>query len=249
MGLATCADINQRAMFLLQDSGLAASVAQSVGVNPTSTPGVTSAPSALSNVRWTVPEVLKWISDAQRAIVLLRPNSYNYVATAPMVRGVRQTIPVDGWLLLTANANWDMATSEYGRAITLATFDQMNRQFPNWRSDAKNKLAYNYMFDLTDQKAFYVWPPNDGSGALEMNYSRIPPEMTDMAQPITLDDIFIPPMTDYVLMRASMKDAEFGPGLQYAGYFQQLFQSQVFAKDSAEKEQNPDAGLPPTSNR
>ncbi len=212
-------------------------------------PRADGAPSTTSNIRWTEEEILLWITDAQRAIVLLRPNSYNWVDNVPLKKGARQAIPTDGWVLLTANANVDPATLEYGRAVTLATFDQMNRQFPNWRADAKNKLAYNYLFDLTDQKAFYVWPPNDGTGMVELNYSRTPPALTDMTQAITLDDIYVPAMVDYVCMRASMKDAEFGPGLQYAQAFQGSFMAQVMGKDAGEKEQNPDAGLPPTSNR
>ena len=244
MGLTTGTEINRRAVLLMQDSGITATAGTGGGIVP-----APDAPGTPANVRWTVEEMLKWISDGQRAIVLLRPNSNNKVAEIPLVAGPRQRLPDDGWLLLTANANTDGA-SNYGRGVTLATFDAMNRQLPNWRADAKSKLVYNYMFDLTDQKAFYIWPPNDGTGHLEINYSAQPPEMTDLDQTIAIDDIFVPVLVDYVCMRCSTKDAEFSPdGLGYAQFFQGLFTTGLFGKDSAEKEQNPDAALPERSNR
>lgn len=244
MGFATAADVNRRAMYLLQDSGFATGA--TTGAGSADGPAVV----AQSNLRWSTPEMLLWITDAQRAIVQLRPNTYNSVTSVNLIRGVRQRIPLDGWLLLTVNSNMSgPAWDQYGRAVTLATFDQLNRQMPNWRADPQNPVVYNYMFDITDQKAFYVWPPNDGSGAVELNYSKSPPLLTDMTQNIALDDIFIPAMVDYVCARAAIKDAEFGPGLQYYTAFSQSFMTMVAGKDAAEKSSNPDAGLPPVSNR
>lgn len=244
MGTLTGAEINRRAILLMQDAGITVAAGSGGGIVPAD-----DFPGQPSNVRWTVEEMLKWISDGQREIVLLRPNSNNKVAEIPLVAGPRQRLPDDGWLLLTANANTD-GSGNYGRAVTLTTFDAMNRQLPNWRADDKSPIAYNYMFDLTDQKAFLVWPPNDGTGHIEVNYSAQPPEMTDMAQLISIDDIFAPVLTDYVCMRCSMKDAEFTPdGPAYAAHFQQLFMGALGGKDAGEKEQNPDAALPERSNR
>lgn len=237
MGYATAADINRRAVYLLQDSGV--TTGNSSGVLPTA-----------SNVRWTTDEMLLWITDAQRAIVQLRPNSYNQVIVVNLITGVRQRIPLDGWLLLTVNSNMaGPGWANYDRAVTLATFDQMNRQLPMWRSDPQNPKVVNYMFDVTDQKAFYVWPPNDGTGAVEINYSKSPPLLTDMTQNIALDDIFIPSMVDYVCGRCSMKDAEFGPGVQYNNVFMQNFMTGITGTDTGANKTNPDAGLPPGSNR
>jgi hypothetical protein len=234
MGFATAADINRRAVYMMQDSGFAS----------TNDP---SQISTSSNLRWTTDEMLLWITDSQRALVALRPNSYNVVAGVPLVAGVRQLIPADGWLLMTVNAN--MVGTDYGRAVTLTTFDQMNRQWPNWRADKKNAVAYNYMFDLTDSKAFYIWPPNDGTGKVELNYSKSPPLLKAMTDTIALDDIYIPAMLQYVCAQMSLKDAEFGPGLQYNQAFTQSFMTLVMGKDAGEKEENPDAALPPQSNR
>jgi hypothetical protein len=241
MGRAIAADINRRVVYLLQDSGLnTGAVSQSGSADG---PPVASQ----SNLRWSVDELLLWITDAQRAIVQLRPHSNNIVAVVPLVAGPRQRIPIDGWLLLTVNSN--MAGSVYGRAVTLATFDQLNRQLPGWRGDKMNPVAYNYLFDSTDQKAFYVWPPNDGTGGVELNYSATPPLVNQLTDSISLDDIFVPPIVDYVCARAALKDSEFGPGLQFSTNFMQSFMVTLTGKDAGEKSQNPDAALPPMSNR
>jgi hypothetical protein len=249
VGTVTCQEINRRVILLMQDAGISVDPASGVGSGPLGiTRENTQDNATLPNIRWTVEEILMWITDAQRATTLLRPNSNNVVAPVKLTSGIRQKLPTSGWLLLTANANMD-AAGNYGRAVTLTSMDQMNRMFPNWRADPKGPVAYNYIYDLTDQKAFYVWPPNDGTGIVECNYAATPVEQTDMSQPIQLDDIFVPPLVDYCAMRASVKDAEFGPGLQYAAHFQQLFTMQLGGKDAGEKEQNPDAALPPASNR
>ena len=242
MGTITVGAINQRAIYMLQDVGINTSTSRGVGADARAGSSIQS-----MNVRWTVPELLMWISDAQRAIVQLKPNSYNVVEPVPLVPGVRQVLPATDWLLLTVNAN--MIGTDYGRAVILSTVDEMNRQYPNWRADKKNKQVNTYMFDITDQKAFYVWPPNDGTGMVECNISRSPPEVTDLASVISLDDIFVPNITDYVCMRAAMKDAEFGPGLNYAQVFMGTFMSMLTGKDGAEKETNPTVDLPPGSNR
>ncbi len=83
----------------------------------------------------------------------------------------------------------------------------------------------------------------------ELNMSATPPEVASMTQLLSLDDIFLPPIVDYVCARASIKDAEFGPGLQYNSAFMQNFMLTITGKDAGEKEQNPDAALPPVSNR
>jgi len=234
--------VNERVLYQMQDVGMPA--------NPQSgTPTPGGIVTQYGNIRWTVEEILDWITDAQRAITLLRPNSNNFVGVIPLAQGPRQKLPNGGWFLLTVNNNMDSTGTKYGRAITLTTFDMLNRENPNWRSDPPSSIAYNYTFDLTDQKAFFVWPPNDGTGYCECNWVKTPDQHTDMTQIIELDDIFMPIIVDYCCMRASMKDAEYGPGLEYSKYFQGLFMAQLTGKDQAEKEQSPDAALPTKSNR
>lgn len=53
-----------------------------------------------TNVRWTRVELLGWLNDGQRQIVLMTPASTNKVQTVQLVAGTRQSIPTDGWTLL-----------------------------------------------------------------------------------------------------------------------------------------------------
>jgi hypothetical protein len=240
VGTLTCQEVNRRVILLMQDAGITVDPASGTG---TGVLQITPSQDTVNqpNIRWTIEEILMWITDAQRTITLLRPNSNNIVAAVPLVPGIRQSLPPDGWLLLSINANMD-DTGGYGRAVTFTTMAQMNRQFPNWRTDLRNPVAYNYIYDLTDRKAFYVWPPNDGTGMIECNYAATPHEHLAMTETIQLDDIFVPVVVDYCAMRASTKDAEFGPGLQYAAHFQGLFTLQMGGEGAAESTQNPSPG-------
>jgi hypothetical protein len=216
----TANDVLLRAALLLNDSGFAAG-------------GVAA------NTRWSADELLDWASDAQRQIVLLRPNANNQVATIPLVRGTRQTLPSNGWLLISCNRNMQNGSGARGvRQIQRGTLDAQN---PNWHADPMNKLAWNYMYDVQDQRAFYVYPPNDGSGSLEINFSAMPDQLTSVSSPIVLDTLWLTPLVDYVCFRALSKDAEFAGGAQLAQLYYQAFSTAVVGRDQAEKDDSPDS--------
>lgn len=217
----TVQDVITRATLLLNDRGNAA-----VG--------------AAANTRWSVDELTEWVSDAQRQIVLMRPSAYNKVASVPLVAGTRQSIPADGWLMMGAYRNLS-STGAAGRAVRQVervTLDTIN---PNWHADAPTAAAWNYTYDVQDQRSFYIYPPNDGTGHLEVNYSSMPAQLVNLTDPLSLDQIYLTPMVDYTCFRALSKDAEFAGGAGLAQTFFQAFQTAIIGRDQAEKQDSPDA--------
>lgn len=217
----TVQDVITRATLLLNDRGNAA-----VG--------------AAANTRWSVSELTEWVSDAQRQIILMRPSALNVVASTPMVAGTRQAIPADGWLMMGASRNLT-STGAPGRAVRQVervTLDTIN---PNWHMDPASPTAWNYTYDVQDQRAFYVYPPNDGTGFIEVNYSRMPDQLVNLTDTLALDQIYLTPMVDYTCFRAFSKDAEFAGGSTLAQTFYQAFQTAIMGRDQAEKQDSPDA--------
>ena len=201
--------------------------------------------SDLSAVRWSRAELLDWINDAQRTIVLMAPNSTNYTTTVQMAAGTRQTIPSDGWVLLDVYRNMGTTGSIPGRAIRLVSKELLDGFNPDWHSDSPTTAVKNYLFDTQDQTAFWVYPPSDGTGRIQINYARLPVPCSTENDPIYVNDILQTAVLDYVLYRACSKDAEYAPGLELAAGYWASFTTALGLKGEAEKINNPNLTLMP----
>lgn len=198
-----------------------------------------------TNVRWTRAELLGWINDAQRQIVIMSPNATNKVSTYKLEVGTRQTIPSDGWTLLNVIRYMGTDGLKPGRAIRVASQQVMDAYNPNWHSATPSVVPQSYVFDQQDQTVFYVYPPNTGKGYVQVNYSPEPTDLTAETQVIGLRDIFQTAILDYVLYRACSKDAEYAPGLQLAAGYLNTFNSAMGIKQSSELANSPNQNLQP----
>lgn len=196
-----------------------------------------------SNTRWTRAELLGWINDAQRQIVLMSPNATNKVAVYKLETGTRQSIPSDGWTLLDVIRYMGTDGTKPGRAIRIASQEVMDAFNPNWHSATPSVVPQSYMFDQQDQTVFYVYPPNTGKGYVQVNYSPEPVDLTAETQTINVRDIFQTAILDYVLYRACSKDAEYAPGIALAGGYLQTFMASMNAKAKSETANSPNQML------
>lgn len=197
----------------------------------------------ISNVRWTRAELLGWINDAQRQIVILSPNATNKVATIKLDAGTRQSIPSDGWTLLNVIRYMGTDGLKPGRALRIASQEIMDAYDPNWHAAVPTVVPQTYVFDLQDQTVFYIYPPNNGKGYVQLNYSPDPVDLTAETQVINVRDIFETAILDYVLYRACSKDAEYAPGLELAKGYLSTFMASMGQKDKSEKDNSPNQSL------
>jgi hypothetical protein len=126
-----------------------------------------------------------------------------------------------------------------GRAIRLASREQIDSFNPDWHSDTPAATPKHYIFDLQDQTAFFVYPPNTGTGYIEINYSPDPSDLVSESETIKLNNIFETVILDYVLYRACSKDAEYAPGIQLAAGYLSTFMSAMGQKSQSEAENSP----------
>jgi hypothetical protein len=196
-----------------------------------------------NNIKWLRVELLGYLNDAQRQIVLMLPSSSNTTTTVKMVAGTRQTIPSDGWLLLDVYRNMGTAGATPGRAVRIISKELMDGFNPDWHADSAATIVKNYLFDEQDQTAFWVYPPSNGNGYVQINYSKVPADLTSETQPIGLNDIFQTVILDYILYRAYSKDAEYAPGLQLAQGYWATLTAALGAKTSAETTNSPNLSL------
>lgn len=190
-------------------------------------------------VRWFDNELLAWISDGQRVIALVRPDSCVSNSTLTLVAGTKQTIPGDGLRLLDVTRNID-AGGNGGRVVRHVDRDVLDTQNVNWHSESGQLTIKNFVYDNRDPKTFYVYPPATSSSKLEIIYSKNPTDVTTTGASIAVADIYADPLLNYVLYRAYSKDADFAQNASLSTSYFQIFGSMLGLKTSKDAAFSPD---------
>lgn len=165
-------------------------------------------------IRWSDDELVLWVNDAQRQIVLLKPDALATTAVLTLVDGTLQTLPAEANRLLRAVRNMSAASDGTGgRPVRVVDREALDAQNPNWHNPvitgfaAHGTTVKNYIYDEQDPLAFYVFPGVSGSAFLEVVYAKTPAAVA-ISGSISLSDIYSPSITDYILYRAYQKEAE-----------------------------------------
>jgi len=189
-----------------------------------------------TGVRWLDAELLRYMNDAQREIVNLRPDSSADHANVQLATGTEQTIPDVGLRLIKVVRNMSAAggSATGKRVIRIVDREILDSQEPNWHDptvtgDAAHvAIVKHYVFDEDDPRKYYVYPGVSGNAFVEIVFSRSPTDFANTSSAVSyLDDIYANAIIDYVLYRAYMKDAEFAGNAQRASSHYQLFAGSV----------------------
>jgi hypothetical protein len=199
-----------------------------------------------TNVRWPTTELLRYLNDSQREIVLLRPDaSVTTAAVALTANETKQSLPTSGVRLLDVTRNMGTAGSTPGTAIRLISREVLDTQVSTWHSDTGQTVVKHYVFDPRNPKIFYVYPRVHASTAVyvELVYSSSPADVSAIGNTITLDDIYANAMIDFMLYRAYSKDAEYAANSAYASQHYQSFLTSLGLKGKTDDNVNPNQRL------
>jgi hypothetical protein len=168
-----------------------------------------------SSIRWPVNELVRYLNDGQREIVLYRPDSMVTNTSLTLEAGTKQRLPSNGAKLIEVIRN----TNGTKKSVRLVNREILDAQMPGWHALTGGTEILHYMYDPRDPKTFYVYPPSVGSAAsLEIVYSAYPTDITEPADgavytaisgDISVPDIYGNVLQDYILYRAYMKDSEY----------------------------------------
>ncbi len=176
-----------------------------------------------TSIRWPVNELVRYLNDGQREVVLYRPDSMVTNATVNCVAGSRQTLPPDGAKLVEVIRNAAAGTGK--KAVRMTNREILDAQIPGWHNLAGVNEVLHFMYDPRDPKTFYVYPPATTSAQLDIMYSAYP---TDIAEPadgslytavsgnVSLPDIYGNALLDFILYRSYSKDSEYAGNAQRA---------------------------------
>lgn len=162
-----------------------------------------------TGTRWPEPELLDWLNDGQREVVLFKPNACVKNKSVPLVAGTKQVIPSDGIALVAVRRNMGVNGTTPGEVITLIDRRIMDDQRRGWHVDDPDTTVVHYMFEQDDQKHFYVYPPQPATPhQVELVFSAAPDSVT-AEQALSIDDIYANALVDYIVYRAFSKDVDY----------------------------------------
>ena len=200
-----------------------------------------------TGIRWPIDgELLGWLNDGQREVVLHKPEaSVKNESLSLSVGSTKQSIPASGIMLVDVIRNMGAAGSTPGKAIRLVTRDVLDAQRPDWHSDTNDGgTIQHFMYDPRDPKTFYVYPKAPATAHyIEVVYSAAPTDCATTAATIGVDDIYANALLDYVLYRAYSKDAEYAANGQLAMAHYTAFMNALGVKTQNEQSRNPNTTI------
>lgn len=173
-----------------------------------------------TSVRWPISELVRYLNDGQREVVLYRPDSMVTSTSRSLTTGTRQTLP-NGSKLIEVVRN----TGGTKRAIRMVNREILDAQTPGWHNLTGATDILHYMYDPRDPTVFYVYPPAATGASVELVYAAYPADIVEPADGalytavsgnIALPDIYGNVIQDYILYRAYSKDSEYAGNAQRA---------------------------------
>lgn len=183
---------------------------------------------------WSDAELLQWLSDGLRTLVGANPAASATRFELAMVAGTKQTLPADGHLLL------DVERNTTGRAVRKADQAALDAFSPEWHTSTQAAAVKHYIYNPLMQQQFYVYPPNDGTGSLQIIYSVMPADLTAVSDVLPVDDIYQTALFDYVMYRCHQKDSDYAAGGVANAYFT-AFQAVATGTVAGEAAQQPNS--------
>lgn len=154
----------------------------------------------------TAANWLQFLNDAQRAVVIVRPDANPVTLAVQLAQGTRQNLPQGGLRLLDATRNMGSTGTAAGDAVRLSdrqTTDAANR---SWHTANPSVKVREVLYDeRKDPTKYWVTPPVPSTPAvyLEIIFSKSPTDVTDAdAGAITISDVYAPALQEWMLYRA-----------------------------------------------
>lgn len=175
--------------------------------------------------RWSDAELLRWLSDAQRAVVTLVPEANPVVESVQLEVGkYRQNLPAGGLRLLDIPRNMGANGTTPGSVIRLIGRNVLDAQDPSWTTTAGSAIEH-YLYDFKTPRQFLVYPYPQSTLYVEAVFSKSPTELTATTDTFGLDDTYLNSAMDYTMFRAYAKDMDSPTSAAKAKSYFDLFQS------------------------
>lgn len=188
-----------------------------------------------AGVRWPDAECLGWLNDAQREVAALRADASTKYAPSKLTTGTRQAMPSDAIELIDIprNLGTDGATPGYPVRKVERTF--LDENIPTWHTDPASSVTRHFAYDTKALKFYWVYPPSDGTGYLDLLYAFPPADLPNMSAVIGVDDIYANALMLCLLSFAYAKNADDPGDAQRAGAARTAFENALAGKSQTDE--------------
>lgn len=206
--------------------------------------------------RWTVPEMLYWLNDAQREIAVHNPAASSAPIEITLARGTRQALPDAVASILDVDCNRVTVGEDTldGRAVRRAERKLFDEHHPDWQIDTFMPYSVEAQYlldDPLDHRGFLVAPGNTGTGKIRI-LAAVRPAAVPPANPnpalqasytsaaLSVDPIYHNAIVDYVVFRCLNKDIAVPGTAERAQAHYAAFAQAIGLKQASESTMNPD---------
>lgn len=184
-----------------------------------------------TGTRWPATELVVYLNDGQREIVMVRPDANSTKVTHTCTAGARQSLPAEAMALIDVT---NMSTGTY-RALTKVDRKMLDAAQRDWLGLTPSANVVHFTYEATEPRVFFLYKPPSAGVQVDLVVSMYP---TDVAAPtspgklastvsgsISLTDEWANALRAYVIFRALSKDAEYGGNSALAANHYQLFKA------------------------
>ncbi len=161
---------------------------------------------------WTADELLGYLNEAMRATAAARPTDFYVVEDSfPVAAGVIQNLPADAIVLIDIprnSAGVPSGITPSSRIITQVDKGLQDEADRFWPAGTPQTQVEHFTFDPRNPRRWACYPPNDGTGAVDLVYAAFPPQVMYAAEELPVPDSYEPPLINYVLAKAYAKNSK-----------------------------------------
>lgn len=186
-----------------------------------------------SAYRWSNADLISYINDACRLILIKRPDANTAPAQVTLVAGSLQSIPDTAYKLVDIACNLS-ADGAQGRAITLVDSTVLDSFSPGWRSGTKANAAKHYIFDPRTPRRFEVFPPVNAGVKVQAKLANYVNQAAQLSDTIGLLDEYMEHLVCFCLYKSYARDMEFAGNAELAASYLALFNGMLGDKTMAD---------------
>lgn len=186
---------------------------------------------------WQTADLLRFGNMGQREICIHKPEASTRSEARLLSPGItKQTLPADATGLNRVVRNMGNDGETPGTAITITDSETLDAMRPEWHSEAN---AYgeikHFIYDPREPRTYYVWPKAPATDwYVEESLTVSPADCTidgvdgsTIDAPLSIDDTYATPLTDYIIYRAYSMEAEFADNAALATAYFQAFANAI----------------------
>lgn len=207
-------------------------------------------------VTWPRATLINLLNQAKNQIILVRPDALSETIIVELDAGTKQLItntdranllPSGALRLLGVTRNMGADGLTPGKAVKPVDRSNLDLVDPDWHLASKNSAVVKaFIYEEDEPDTFYVNPPNDGTGSIEVKVSKMPTQhdtaMNDTAfaaELIDIKDIYVNTIIEWILYKAFSFENSSNQSMNAANTHLQSFYSSIGLKTKVDYSLSP----------